>query len=66
MTPGCGSGGRVLASGARGREFESRHSDHDVSEKLSYGQLFLWMKSHTKHLVTVGLFVHFPYGRWKK
>ncbi len=24
---GCGSGGRVLASGARGRGFESRHSD---------------------------------------
>ena len=25
---GCGSGGRALASGARGREFESRYSDN--------------------------------------
>ena len=37
---GCGSGGRVLASGARGREFESRHFDQRKTDTEKY-QFFL-------------------------
>ncbi len=33
---GCSAGGSALEWGSRGREFESRHSDHKIVDKESF------------------------------